>query len=252
VTALVEPIPAISPARDDVADRRHDAHLRVYIWQVPVRITHWVTAGAIVVLAVTGLYIADPFLIPPGGDVMGTIRFVHMAAGIVLLASGLLRTIWLLTGNRWARWSAFFPTSRRQAAELFGQAAFYAFVRRHAPRVLGHNQLAASAYLVLWFLLLVLTVTGFALDGLLGTEPGATLFGWLREWLGPQTIRLIHHLAMWAVLAISVFHIYSSVLVDHHERNGLVSSIVTGYKFFTRAEIDESRDGGPDVEETAE
>jgi Ni/Fe-hydrogenase 1 B-type cytochrome subunit len=183
--------------------------------------------------------------------VIGAIRFLHVA-GIVLLVSGLLRTAWLLTGNRWARWSAFFPTSRRQAAELLGQASFYAFLRRHAPRVIGHNQLAASAYVVLWALLLLTAVTGFALDGLLGSEPGATLFGWLRDWLGPQNIRLIHHLAMWAILAISVFHIYSSVLVDHHERNGLVSSIVTGYKFVTRRELDEARDGGPDVREVEE
>lgn len=252
MTTVIEPVPlapsvsVVRPAPAATAVR--DTHLRVYVWQIPVRVTHWVTAGAIVVLTATGLYIADPFLIPPGGTVMGSIRFVHMAAGIVLLASGLLRTAWLLTGNRWARWSAFFPTNRRQLAELWGQASFYAFLRRHAPRVIGHNQLAASAYVVLWALLLLLTVTGFALDGLLGSEPGATLFGWLRDWLGAQTIRLIHHLAMWAVLAISVFHIYSSVLVDHYERNGLVSSIVTGYKFFTRPEIAEARDGGPDVE----
>jgi Ni/Fe-hydrogenase 1 B-type cytochrome subunit len=258
VTAVHESVPLAAPAQalEPTAilaePARRDSHLRVYVWQIPVRITHWVTAGAIVVLTVTGLYIADPFLIPPGGSVMGTIRFLHMAAGIVLLASGLLRTAWLLTGNRWARWSAFFPTNRRQLAELWGQASFYAFIRRHAPRVIGHNQLAASAYIVLWALLLLLTVTGFALDGLLGSEPGATLFGWLRDLLGAQTIRLVHHLAMWGVLAISLFHIYSSVLVDHHERNGLVSSIVTGYKFFTRDEIDEARDGGPDVEEARE
>ena len=32
-------------------------------------------------------------------------------------------------------------------------------------------------------------VTGFALDGLLGAEPGATLFGWVRDVVDPQTIR---------------------------------------------------------------
>ena len=41
--------------------------------------------------------------------------------------------------------------------------------------------------LALFALLLVETVTGFALDGLLGSEPGATLFGWLRELFGPQS-----------------------------------------------------------------
>jgi len=175
-----------------------------------------------------------------------------MVAAITLLASGLVRTWWLLAGNRFSRWSAFIPTSRVQATELFRQAGFYMFLRREIPKVLGHNQLAAAAYLALFFLLLVETVTGFALDGLIGSEPGATAFGWLRELLGPQTIRLVHHLSMWAILAIALFHVYSTILVDHLERNGLVSSMFSGFKFVPRDEIIESRDGGVDVSERGE
>ncbi|MEO5964385.1 MAG: cytochrome b/b6 domain-containing protein, partial [Candidatus Limnocylindrales bacterium] len=115
------------------------------------------------------------------------------------------------------------------------------------PKVLGHNQLAATAYVVLFALLLVEVVTGFALDGLTGAEPGATLFAWLRELLGPQLLRLVHHLAMWGILAIALFHIYSCILVDHLEHNGLISSIVSGFKFPTREEIVESRDGGVEL-----
>jgi Ni,Fe-hydrogenase I cytochrome b subunit len=105
---------------------------------------------------------------------------------------------------------------------------------------------------ILFFLLLVEVITGFALDGLLGAEPGASLFGWLRELVGPQTIRLVHHLSMWAILAIALFHVYSCILVDHVERNGLMSSMVSGYKFVTREEVVESRDGGPELLETLE
>jgi Ni/Fe-hydrogenase 1 B-type cytochrome subunit len=224
-----------------------EERFRLYVWQVPVRVTHWVTAGCIVILSVTGAYIADPFLIPPGGSVMTGVRVIHIVAAFTMLASGLVRTIWLLTGNRFSRWSAFIPTSRRQAFELFRQAAFYGFLRRELPKVLGHNQLAASAYLLLFFLLLVETVTGFALDGLVGGEPGATGFAWLRELLGVQALRLIHHGAMWAIIAIAVFHVYSCILVDHLEKNGLLSSIISGYKFPTREEVIESRDGGADL-----
>jgi Ni/Fe-hydrogenase 1 B-type cytochrome subunit len=251
MTAPAMPLPAPQPLGDGVPATDEGRH-RLYVWQLPVRITHWLTAGCIVVLSVTGVYIADPFLVPPGGSVMTTIRLVHIAAAITLLASGLLRTLWLLLGNRFARWRAFIPTTRLQATEIFRQAAFYAFIRREIPKVLGHNQLAAAAYLVLFFLLLVETVTGFALDGLLGAEPGASLFGWLRDLVGPQLIRLVHHLAMWAILAIAVFHIYSCILVDHVEKNGLMSSIISGYKFVTREEIVESRDGGADLLEGVE
>jgi hypothetical protein len=57
---------------------------------------------------------------------------------------------------------------------------------------------------------------------------------------------------MYAILAIAVFHIYSCILVDHIERNGLVSSIVSGFKFPTREEVVESRDGGPEMLERTE
>jgi Ni/Fe-hydrogenase 1 B-type cytochrome subunit len=245
MTAVVAP-PGPPPAEEGPA-ATGQGRMRLYVWQLPVRFTHWLTAACIVILSLTGGYIADPFLIPPGGSVMTTIRTIHIAAAIALLFSGLIRTVWLLTGNRFARWSAFIPTTRLQFVELFKQAGFYAFLRREIPKVIGHNQLAAAAYLVLFVLLLVETVTGFALDGLLGAEPGASMFGWLRDLFGPQMIRLVHHLSMWAILAIAVFHVYSCILVDNVERNGLTSSIVNGYKFLTREEILEARDGGPEL-----
>jgi Ni/Fe-hydrogenase 1 B-type cytochrome subunit len=252
MTAAESPLPAVSVAAErathGAATSPADGErVRIYVWQVPVRLTHWVTAGCIVVLSLTGGYIADPFLIPPGGSVMTTVRLVHMITAFTLMASLLLRLVWMVAGNRFARWSAFIPTTRFQATEVFRQAAFYAFLRKEIPKVLGHNQLAAAAYLLLFVLLFVETVTGFALDALQGTQPWATLFGWVLDLLGTQLVRVIHHLAMWAILAIALFHVYSSVLVDHLEKNGLVSSIFSGYKYPTREEVLESRDGGAEL-----
>jgi Ni/Fe-hydrogenase 1 B-type cytochrome subunit len=240
----VEPVAGVEPVA-----AVHDPHerVRVYIWQVPVRITHWLIALSIVALSLTGGYIADPFLIPPGGAVMTTMRELHVISAIVLMLAGLWRTIWLLRGNRFARWSAFIPTTRNQALELFRQAGFYSFIRSEIPKVLGHNQLAATAYIGLVGLLVVEMVTGFVLYGVLGAEPAATLFGWVRELVGLQQIRLVHHLAMWGVLAIAVFHVYSCFLVDNIEKNGILTSIVNGYKYPTREEVLESRDGGPEL-----
>lgn len=234
------------------ATTQTEERVRLYVWQVPVRVTHWVIVACIVILSVTGVYIADPFLIPAGGNVMTAVRVIHIATAIVFLAAGMVRTLWLLIGNRFARWSAFIPTSRNQATELFRQAGYYAFLRREIPKVLGHNQLAATAYIALFGLLFIETITGFALDGIGGAQPAGMIFGWLTDLLGPQFLRLIHHLCMWAILAIAIFHIYSCVLVDHIEKNGLMSSIFSGYKFPTREEVLESRDGGPELLEELE
>ena len=227
--------------------------VRVYVWELPVRITHWVIVGTIIVLSVTGGYIADPFLIPPGGSVMMTVRFLHMLAAFVFLAVGVARTYWLFAGNRFARWTAFVPTNRTQLRELVNQTGWYLFLRPNAPRVLGHNQLAAGTYFVVFFLFLIQTLTGFALVGMHGIQPWAILFGWVPDVMfGVQGVRLIHHLVMWAILAFMIHHVYSALLVDHLERNGLMSSIFSGYKFVTRQEVIEARDGGMAVEEHIE
>lgn len=227
--------------------------VRVYVWEIPVRLTHWVIVGTVGVLSVTGAYIADPFLIAPGNSVMMTVRFVHMLAAYTFLAAGVLRTYWLFAGNRFAHWRAFVPTNRTQLRELFSQTGWYAFLRPNPPKVLGHNQLAAGAYFVMFFLFLIQTLAGFALVGIHGIQPWATLFGWVPDVMfGVQGVRLIHHLLMWAILAFMVHHIYSAMLVDHIERTGLMSSIFSGYKFVTRGEVIEARDGGMKVQENLE
>jgi Ni/Fe-hydrogenase 1 B-type cytochrome subunit len=252
VPAPTAPAAVGERAQAAAAHPEADERVRLYVWQVPVRISHWVLAGSIVVLTVTGFYIANPFLVPPSGPIMTDVRTVHLLAAVALLASGLLRTIWLLAGNRFARWSAFLPVTKAQLIEIFQQAAYYGFIRKEIPKVLGHNQLAASAYVLLFGLIVVEVLTGFVLYGVLGIEPAATLFAWIRELVGLQTIRLLHHLAMWGILAIATFHIYSCVLVDNIEKNGLLSSIISGYKFPTREEVLESRDGGAELLEEAE
>jgi Ni/Fe-hydrogenase 1 B-type cytochrome subunit len=227
--------------------------VRVYVWEIPVRVSHWLIFGSVVVMSVTGFYIADPFLLPPGGSVMMSMRAAHMLAAFVLIAAAVLRTYWLLAGNRFAHWRAFIPTSRQQLRELVRQTGWYLFLRPEAPKVLGHNQLAAGTYLVVFVLFGLQMLTGLALVGVHGIQPWAALFGWVPSLLwGEQGVRLLHHLLMWAILAFLIHHLYSAVLVDHWERNGLMSSMFSGYKFVTRGEVVEARDGGIDVEEVIE
>jgi Ni/Fe-hydrogenase 1 B-type cytochrome subunit len=219
--------------------------VRVYVWQIPVRLTHWVTFSTLIVLMVTGSYIADPFLFSPGQDTMRLVRFVHIVAACLFVASGILRTYWLFAGNQFSRWSAFIPTNRRHLRELVRQTQWYLFLRKDLPGILGHNALASGTYLIVFFLFFIQTITGFALVGIHGTQPWATLLGWLPGVLfGEQGVRLIHHLLMWAIIAFAIHHVYSALLVDHVERNGLMSSIFSGSKFVARWRIVEARDGG--------
>lgn len=241
------------PRRIEGSVPAESQRVQVYVWEIPVRATHWVIFASVLVMTVTGAYIADPFLLPPGGSIMEQMRFAHMLAAFSFIAGGLLRTYWLFAGNRFASWRAFIPTNRYQLGELVRQTGWYVFLRRDAPKVLGHNQLAAGTYLIVFVLFGLQTVTGLALVAVHGIEPWAALFGWVPSLLwGEQGVRLIHHLLMWAILGFMIHHVYSAVLIDHWERNGLISSMFSGWKFVTRHEIVEARDGGLDVEEYIE
>jgi len=122
MTAVTQPVdgapatattPPVAPTR--VATDLPLGRLRLYVWEIPVRASHWITAGAIVVLSFTGGYIADPFLIPPGGSVMGTVRLIHMITAFVLLLSGVLR-IWALVSLTRAVLSAFARSASARAS----------------------------------------------------------------------------------------------------------------------------------------
>ena len=64
-----------------------------YVWEVPVRVTHWVNFLAIIMLSVTGIYIgtAKTLAHEPSQFVMGWIRFVHFVAAYAFSISVLAR-----------------------------------------------------------------------------------------------------------------------------------------------------------------
>jgi Ni/Fe-hydrogenase 1 B-type cytochrome subunit len=47
---------------------------------------------------------------------------------------------------------------------------------------------------------------------------------------------------MFAFFAFVIHHVYSAVLVSWEERNGLIESIFTGYKFVPMSELEEEED----------
>ena len=51
---------------------------------------------------------------------------------------------------------------------------------------------------------------------------------------GDATVRLWHHAATWAFIVFSLVHIYLSVFHDVVERQGEISSMVSGVKFVER------------------
>jgi Ni/Fe-hydrogenase 1 B-type cytochrome subunit len=110
---------------------------------------------------------------------------------------------------------------------------YYTFTSNEIPvEIWGHNSLAAAAYSAVMILFIIQIVTGFALYS--QYDPGGfwnTIFGPLLVWVGPQAMRLTHHLIMWLLIGFAIHHVYSAWLMDVKERNGTMASIFGGYKF---------------------
>ncbi|MFY9780064.1 MAG: Ni/Fe-hydrogenase, b-type cytochrome subunit [Candidatus Baltobacteraceae bacterium] len=202
----------------------------MYVWELPVRLTHWINVAAILVLSATGIYIASPFL-PGGGFVMRWAQAVHLVAGCVFACSVAYRMFFSLYGNRWASYRAFFPVLTAEGrASMKRTILYYLFLRRRLPGGVGHNALAATTYTIVLTAFLIEIVTGFAMLSFAWGGPWSVAFGWVFRLAPPQVVHLVHYMVMWMLLAFVVHHIYSATLFDIESREGEISSIISGFK----------------------
>jgi len=211
-------------------------HERVYVWELPVRAFHWAHVISIVVLAFTGYYISNPFIVVPSETaqtyLMGWIRYAHFIFAFAFGVGFLVRVYWLFVGSPYSSWQDWIPASRERWTFFWKQLKYYIFLERERPQYMGHNPVAGLSYAGLGLMILIQGITGFALYA----EPYAggfwrTLFGWLLSLFGNQTLRLIHHTLMWLFGAFFIVHLYMAVLADVEERNAAVTGIVSGVKF---------------------
>ena len=227
----------INPPQSDISEVETPGTTPVYVWEWPVRIFHWTMVLSLIVLTVTGFYMHRPFLVvtSPRAWVMGTARFVHEVFGFVLVSVVILRLYWFFAGNQWAGWRAWVPLKREQWRSMYSMILYYSYRRREPFPEVGHNSLAAATYMVIVFLLVVECVTGIVLYSVVrGSHFLTLLVGWIPRIVDIQYIRTVHYLIMFLFMAFVIHHVYSAVLVSMEQRNGLMESIFSGWKFVTK------------------
>lgn len=220
--------------------RSERTYRQVYLWHWPIRAMHWIAALSVVVLVATGFYIGKPYFMTGGGGpggspyVMGTMRFIHFVAAGALVATGIVRLYWLFAGNKYERWRALFPLNSRSLRNLFRQMKAYFFFRPEAaPHYVGHNPLQQWSYTGIYVVTIAMVVTGFSLYGL--HNPGGFFyqtFAWVGTLLGgAQAVRFWHHVLSWVFIIFFPVHVYFAIRADVTEREGALSSMVSGGKF---------------------
>jgi Ni/Fe-hydrogenase 1 B-type cytochrome subunit len=216
----------------------------VYVWESPIRLTHWMLVISISVLLATGFFIAWPWASAQGeatfNFLMGRFRQIHFIAGYVLLFAFLIRIYWFFAGNNYAR--SGFPFFWRVSwwHHLMEQAWEYLTIRI-TQRFVGHNQLGALSYLI--FVAGMggaEIVTGFAMYG--ESNPGgfwSKLCGWVIPLCGGSyQVHQWHHIFAWGILLFIGIHIYIVVLDSIYLDNGMVGSIFTGRKYVRSTDVD--------------
>lgn len=212
----------------------------IYVYDAAIRIWHWVTALAIVVLCITGYFIGSP---PPtlSGEayehyLFGYIRFVHFSAGMILGVAFLLRIYRMIFGGKHARQIFYIPFwSIAWWKDVFGEIGWYLFLNKPKEYV-GHNPLAHAAMFFMFLLpLIVLLLTGFALyaEGSGIQSTWYSLFGWVFVVLGDSmTVHTWHNVAMWVLIIFSMIHIYMAIREDMTHRQTTISSMISGWRFY--------------------
>ncbi len=215
---------------------------KVYVYEAPLRLWHWVNALCIVVLCITGYLIAKPPPSLPGEAsehfLLGNIRMVHFAAGQIMAVAFLGRIFWAFAGNHHSRQIFLLPIwSPKWWGEIIHEIRWYSFLTPHPKKYVGHNPLAQIAM----FFLLVLPITfqiltGFALyaEGQ-GTDTWwFSAFGWVFGFFNDNSfaVHTYHHLMMWVIVVFSIVHIYAAIREDIMSRQSLISTMVSGWRYF--------------------
>jgi len=222
---------------------------RVLVWELPVRIFHWLNALSITVLIITGLIIANPPAILSNVEAsesywFGTIRAIHFISAYVFLLNAIARIYWAFRGNYYANWRAFIPFSKKARQNILHVLKVDIFLQNEEKEVLknisvGHNYVASFSYLILFFLALVQIFTGF---GLYAPTSGwwlPKLFAWVPDFLGGDApTRLIHHISTWLFIIFTLIHVYLVFYHDWLEGRGESSSMISGYKFVRKERIE--------------
>jgi cytochrome b len=167
---------------------------KVLVWDLPVRIGHWLMAGCFAVAWLTGE--SEEW------------RLVHVFAGGAMVGIALFRLVWGLVGSRYALFADFVHAPQAAISYL------KSLLGPKPEHYVGHNPAGGYAILLLLGLVLVSGASGWLAYQEMGGE-------WLEE---------LHELAVHAMLVVVLVHLGGVFIGSVAHRENLVRPMVTGFK----------------------
>jgi cytochrome b len=189
----------------------------IRLWDLPIRLFHWVLALAVAAAFATGL---------AGGNWMTW----HGRLGIAIVGLLSFRLLWGLVGSTYARFGQFVP----------GPSALRAYLRGDWQGV-GHNPLGALSVLTLLGLLSVQVLSGlFANDDIAFAGPLQDLVAkGTSDWLTG-----LHRQVIWILGGLIALHIAAVLFHSYVRKDDLLSAMVGGRKTVAVSGARDAASGG--------
>ncbi len=176
---------------------------RIKVWDLPVRISHWVMAALVIGLLVTGF--------------KGNLG-LHIQFGQILLVVLVFRIVWGFLGSTTARFTDF----------IRGPGAIAAYLRTGYSATAGHSPLGALSVVAMLGVLAWQVGTGLFAQDEIGIDQGP-FAGKIAGELSSR-ISSWHSTTKWLVIALVAVHVLAIFYYAIAKRMDLVGPMVTGSK----------------------
>ena len=176
---------------------------RIYLWDLPTRLFHWMLVAAVIGAVVTGLQ---------GGAMMDW----HARFGLSIVGLLVFRLVWGFAGSTYARFVQFFPTPRKIAVYFRGGWDGH-----------GHSPVGALSALSLLAVLTVQVATG-----LVGNDD-ITFSGPLSDLVTKRfsdRMTGIHQLLANGIYVLVALHVGAILYYQTFQKKGLLRPMITGWK----------------------
>ncbi|MBI5815021.1 MAG: Ni/Fe-hydrogenase, b-type cytochrome subunit [Nitrospinae bacterium] len=225
-------------------DDTGEIYLVVQTRSVLACVLHWILFLSVVILVITGLYIADPEYYFGKGEAwqafsMANVRMYHFLAACFMIASVFTRFYLAFTPSCNRDIWQFLPTPKNIVAAV-KLAIFYLTLRGEHAHYRFVNPLGGLGIFMISLLILIQVITGIIMYSH-GANPAIWGFGLIHSpedaLGGQQAVRMIHHLTLYALMFLVVIHVYTQIWKNSVFTEADIASIIAGYKVFPYKEL---------------
>jgi len=211
----------------------------VHVWELPVRLYHWINALCIVTLCITGYLIGRPACLYERHRsffqlLVRNRAFIHFVTAFLFFFNFIFRLYWGFAGNEFSRWYNFIPLKRCQWKEMYEVIKVDVLqVTNKKIDSIGHNSLASFIYFITFLIFLLQCLTGFGNvcrhEQILPAAISSP--GWFLSLEGICMYGRSITSRCGVFIIFAIIHVYLVFYHDYIERRGVTSSMIGGWKF---------------------